>query len=395
MGRDCRKFFNPEFIEVADLQLVKQLLEHHRVHPHELLAALDRQDEEAARKALGTLLRDAAEGDLPDELYAELHKVVELGSSKGLQIILAQADALGIKLFPELRTPDSGSLDCAQEPRNIALRVLVQYRQLFEAASNLAEQFHDDRTRELVGEEPGVLPVTTPDRIDQFSKALADWLVNNFRGGYCSVELCNDGEELTLLIEYSSTVAMRRLATGRGKRVECDRPIIASALRYSARSGLLKVENVEPGLEETISEQFASIILGRPGFFGRATSLYSIPTSVWLDGGQLDSSFDPLIRSVEILGVTWGPPHLAANLNTLPETPSRSTHPNAATMADALGCPKEVCLAVMFEGRTTPVLVTISEARLSFRRAQFEPRIYELLYRNRFTNDNHPAGLTG
>lgn len=105
MAGNLKKFVNPRFIKTVDLPLMKTLLARHEGKFKGFSLDQLEGDDADARKALQGFLAGAEE-NYPEGLQGDLHRIAELGDTRGLEIIQAQADREGIDLFPEIKTSD-------------------------------------------------------------------------------------------------------------------------------------------------------------------------------------------------------------------------------------------------------------------------------------------------
>jgi hypothetical protein len=144
---NLQKFVNPRFIKTIDMTLMKALqLRHDGKFKGFSLDLLD-QDDRDARESLQEFLA-GAEDTYPEGLRADLHRIAELGDARGLEIIQTQADREGIDLFPEMKTADQDAPNKAHDPKHMAVRVFLEYPDLFEAAADHMALLAPDRLHE-------------------------------------------------------------------------------------------------------------------------------------------------------------------------------------------------------------------------------------------------------
>ena len=98
MASEIRKFINPKFLRTIDLALMRDLFARH-FSEAELPFPFD--GEIAEVRAALTAYFDGPVTDWSEGLVADLHRVAELGTSEGMQIILNDARRQGVTLFPE------------------------------------------------------------------------------------------------------------------------------------------------------------------------------------------------------------------------------------------------------------------------------------------------------
>ena len=103
MGSDIKKFVNPKFLNTIDVVLMRELFARHFGDDGPPIAF----DGEVAdtRQALSDYfalpVTDWSEG-----LIADLHRLADLGTGEGMQLILHEARRRGVVLYPE---PDTGN----------------------------------------------------------------------------------------------------------------------------------------------------------------------------------------------------------------------------------------------------------------------------------------------
>ena len=93
MGSDLKKFVNPKFLKTIDLGLIKELFARH-FEPKDVPIEFDGEDSDV-RSALAKHF-EAAVTAWNEGMVADLHRVADLGSNEGMQIILNEARRQGV-----------------------------------------------------------------------------------------------------------------------------------------------------------------------------------------------------------------------------------------------------------------------------------------------------------
>ena len=410
MSGNLKKFVNPKFTKTVDLQLMRRLLARHEPGlPEFPLDLLDR-DEPSAREALAEFFADREE-DCPEGLCADLHRIAELGTGRGLEIILTQAAREGIELFPELRTGDAAGPNRAHDPKHIALRVFLDHPELFEIAADHMAMVTADRLHEYAGRERGVTVDLTGAKVEAFRAAVADLFRDAFLGDFCRVRDHLDGEEINLVISHGSLVATVPVIEGAEERVISIREVSHAVLRYSESTGVLRMARVRQAHRPEVAELFARIILDRPGFFAAedAQDLYTLrPVERAGFGYAFDHRYDPEIEEVLIISAsadlmssaTGGYPRVEHSLTS--ERPGgEALRRFRETPVDfgsgwRLG---ELKFRILFraEPGKRPSQVTVRlqpPGRVQFRRTRHEERVMTLIERNGLLNDRDDLLVT-
>lgn len=388
---------NPRFIKTVDLDLVKRLLARHADQLEGFTLDLLDQDEADARSALADLFAGPEEGH-PEGLRGDLHRIAELGTGRGLEIIQAEAQRAGIDLFPEMRTADDGAANAAHDPKHIALRVFLEHSDLFDTAADHMAMVTADRLHPLVGQERGVTVDLTDEKVETFRSRVAAIFRDAFHGDFCRVGDYLDGDEVNLVIGHGSVVSTVPVVEGEQERVISIRELSHAVLRYSEITGILSMARIKKAHRADIAELFASIILGRPGFFdgAEARSLYTLrPVERAGFGFELDHRYDPLIDEVLITEaaadqmVPGRSGHLRVERSLRSRKPTGGALQHLAnTQVDFHGSWRlgELAFRIFFksDGKRRPqVTVKLRPPdNVQFRRSQHEKRVETLIERN-------------
>ena len=402
MAGNLKKFVNPRFIKTIDLILMKALLARHEGEFTSFSVDLLDQEDDTARDALHDLLT-GAEDSYPEGLRADLHRIAELGDSRGLEVIQTQADRQGIDLFPDMKTGDEDAPNKAHDPKHIAVRVFLEHPDLFDAAADHMAMLAADRLHEYAGLERGVTIDLTKEKVEMFGAAVAELFRDAFLGDYCRVGDYADGDEINLVVSHGSMVSTMPVVEGLQERVISVRQIAHAVLRYSENTGMLRLARIRKAHQPEIAELFAAIILERPGFFDGddAQDLYTLrPVELAGPDFVFDHAYDPMIDRVLIIEAAAdlmvpgkkGYPRVARTLRSRDLGGEALRHFGGTPVSFAgswrLG---EIVFRILFKGdgkRQPQVTVKLRPPGVvQFRRTQHEARVMTLIERNGLTND--------
>ena len=122
------------------------------------------------------------------EVIAVLHRVADLGTRDGLQIILNEARRQGVHLYPELAAEDGDGLPAKHEPKHVALHTWLHHHRVFEAAADFQALRAPTAMAEFRGPERDVGADLTEESRAAFKTAIVDLLTQDLhadreRGG--------------------------------------------------------------------------------------------------------------------------------------------------------------------------------------------------------------------
>jgi len=402
MAGNLKKFVNPRFIKTIDMELMKALLARHEGKFTDFCPDRLEQKDEKAREVLGDLL-SGAEDTYPEGLRADLHRIAELGNSKGLEIIQAQAARQQIDLFPEMQTGDEDAPNRAHDPKHIAVRVFLEHPDLFDIAADYLAMMTADRLYEFAGRRRGVGADLTEAKVEEFRMQVAELFKGAFLGDFCRVGDYVDGDEINLVISHGSLVSTMPIVEGEEERVISIRAVSHAVLRYSDNTGVLRLARLRKAHRDDIAELFASIMLERPGFFegDDAQDLYTLePVERAGSGFAFDHRYDPEIDRILVIEAAAdlmvpgrnGYPRVARTMRSRDLSGQALQHFHDTSVAFGgswqLG---ELVFRVFFraDGKRQPqVTVKIRPPGVvQFRRTQHEERIMKLIERNGLLND--------
>jgi len=406
MAKNLKKFVNQKFTRTVDLGLLKWLLERHAGSLQGLELDVFETDPEQARTDIQEFLM-GPEDAYPDGLVADLHRIAELGNSNGLRVIQEQAARYGVSIKPEIGGDGS---ERRQDPKHIALKMFLEEPRVFDAASDMQALMARSSLAEFAGLEEGVEASTDEMTKAEFEREAEVLFEADLLGRYCRVGWYDDADEVNLVITHGSTITTTPVVENGTERVISFRVAENAVLSYSAMAGRLKIGGVPKARRADLAEIFATIMLGRPGFFAGedAQHLYTLaPVERAGYGFTIQHAFDPGIRRVQIVEVQ------ADRVGTDPQSGFtrtfwshlvRDSRDNAlarlgeSTRGIAFGSDwhlNHLVLRVHFDTEESrPARVTVKlkpPGTASFKRHRFEDRIMPLLRRNGLVHDRDPG----
>jgi hypothetical protein len=406
MGADLKKFVNAKFLKTVEPALMRTLFVRH--FGQDGLPLSFEGDAATIREALIAYFKDTITG-WSAGMVADLHRVAELGTGEGMQLILNEARRRGVVLYPDTDTDDADAAPVRHDPKHVALHTYLLHHQVFEAAAD----FHALRAPISPAEFRGPVRDIGADLTEEITEAFKAAVINLFsqdlQGQYCRLGPYEEDGEINLVISHGAQVTTTPVVTGDREEIITLRAVKYAVLRYSPMEGRLFVGGVVKAQQGEIAELFARHILRRPGFFsGRdARDLYTLdPIS---DAGPdfvFQHRYDETIKEVRIVAA-------AADLFERDEEDQRWRHLRSWESKDASGGALthfrgsevrfgwgwrlgEITFRVAFEtGAKRPAQVTVRlkpPGTLAFRRTRFEKAIHTLVQRNGLEKDRD-AGM--
>ncbi len=133
MGSDLKKFVNPKFLKTIDPALMRTLFVRH-FGEDELPVSFE-GEAPTIRAALAAHFEGTVAG-WNAGMVADLHRVAELGTSEGMQLILNEARRRGVVLYPEPDPDDAEAAPMRHDPKHVALHTYLLHHRVFEAAAD-------------------------------------------------------------------------------------------------------------------------------------------------------------------------------------------------------------------------------------------------------------------
>ena len=185
MSKNLKKFVNPRFVRTADLHLLRRLLEPHAAQLKGLdMAVFDGE----APNIIGALEGFFAGPDesYPEGLVLDLHRIAELGNRNGLRILQEQAHRQGVIIA----APDDDEV--RHDPKHIALRLFLEHRGMFDAATDMLSYTSLSSYGEYAGAEEGIEPRMDSETQALFRERAEKLLEADLRGRFCRVGWYDD-----------------------------------------------------------------------------------------------------------------------------------------------------------------------------------------------------------
>ena len=405
MGSDLRKFVNPKFLKTIDLGLMQELFERHfgaEARP----VAFD-GEAAAVRKALAEYFEGAVtvwnEG-----LVADLHRVADLGTGEGLQLILNEARRQGVVLYPDADADAGDPAPAKHDPKHVALHTYLHHHGVFEAASDFLALRLPATPAEFRGPERDVGADLTEEIVAAFRVAAMKLFARDLQGEYCRLGTYEEAGEINLVVSHGAPVSTTPVVDGDRERILPLRAVKYATLRYSPAESRLQIGGVAKAQQADLAEIFARHVLGRPDFFSgqNARDLYTLD-QVGEVGPDFafDHQYDERILNVRIVAA-------AADRFEWDDDEAKWRYVRSLESKDVTGALRhfrgsevrfgkgwrlgEITFQVFVKSEAKrPAQVTVRlkpPGTLAFRRTRFEKIIHELIARNGLEKDRD-AGL--
>ncbi len=300
MAKNLKKFVNPRFLKTVDLILLRRLFDRHSGQLQGLdLGLLDR-DSDRARQELLDFFAGPEQG-YPRGLVADLHRIAEVGTRAGMDMLLERARAMNIVLVP---VRDAAASEHRIDPKHLALRAFLDHPPAFNAASDLIALMRLTSLAEFAGIDEGVEARLNEQTRDAFQQAAARLFEADLHGNYCRVGWYEDDDEIKVVVTHGTPITTVPVVEGGEERIISFTTAEQAVLSYSASAGRLKVGGVSKARCADFAEMFATMMLERPKFFAApdAQKLYTLePVEAAGFGFTFDHAFDPTIRRVQIV----------------------------------------------------------------------------------------------
>jgi hypothetical protein len=403
---DIKKFINPKFLRTIDLDLMRELFARHYEADEIPVAFVG--EPAAIRQSLMDYF-EAPVTEWSEGVVADLHRVAEVGTGEGLQLILNEARRQNVVLYPDAETGTDEDAPAKHDAKHVALHTYLHHHRVFEAAADFQALRAPSAMAEFRGPRRHVDADLTEDTKSAFRAAIIKLLAQDLQGEYCRVGQYEEDSEINLVVSHGAPVTTTPVVAGDREEIITLRAVKYAALRYSPAEGLLRVGGVAKARQADIAETFAEHILAQPGFFAGADArdLYTLdPIGAAGPGFAFDHAFDERILEVRIVAA-------AADLFERDEDEQKWRYVRSWVSRDASGGALrhfresevrfgrgwrlgEITFRVFFKtDRKRPAQVTARlkpPGTLAFRRTRFEKAVHALVARNGLETDRD-AGM--
>lgn len=406
MASDIKKFINPKFLRTIDLALMKDLFARH-FDEDDLPVPFDGESA-AVRQAL-TDYFDSPVTEWSEGVIADLHRVAELGSGEGMQIILNEARRQGTVLYPETESGIEGDAPVKHDAKHVALHTYLHHHRVFEAAADFQALRAPNAMAEFRGPERDIGVDLTSESKAAFQAGIRELLAQDLHGEYCRLGPYEEEGEINLVVSHGAPVTTTPVVAGGREEIITLRAVKYAALRYSPAEGLLRIGGVAKARQADVAELFAEHILARPGFFAGkdARDLYTLdPISEAGSDFAFDHAFNEQILEVRIVAAaadhferdeedgTW---RYVRTWESKDASGAALRHFRGSEVRFGRGWRLgEITFRVFFRtDAKRPAQVTVRlkpPGTLAFRRTRFEKAIHALVARNGLEKDRD-AGL--
>lgn len=295
MRSDYKKFADEGFLRTIDAALLHRFMATHAIALRHLDVDVLLSDPEAGREAVRTFLLGPRD-QCPESLTAALHRVAKFDRSIGLDILQEEARRRGVILVEPAEIASA-------TPRNVALRTFIEHQDLFIAAENSLDFIQPTRVAEFITPEEGVATELGSDQIAALEELARITFKADMRGDFCEVLTHDDEDEVHVSFRHGAHLDTREVVGGSGRSVTSFREIDKVVLAYSSLRGRLKVWGGSKAHRTALTDGFAEIALGRPGFFKatNAQKLYTLEPAEQAGGDfRFRHAHDEGIESVRI-----------------------------------------------------------------------------------------------
>ena len=406
MPSDIKKFINPKFLRTIDIHLMRELFARH-YKADEIPVAFDGEPA-AIRQAL-TDYFEAPVTEWSEGVVADLHRVAEVGTGEGLQLILNEARRQDVVLYPDEEAGNGEDAPARHDAKHVALHTYLHHHRVFEAAADFQALRAPSAMAEFRGPRRHVDADLTEDTKSAFRAAVMKLLAQDLQGEYCRVGQYEEEGEINLVVSHGAPVTTTPVVAGDREEIITLRAVKYAAVRYSPAEGLLRIGGVAKARQADMAEAFAEHILAQPGFFSGsdARDLYTLdPIGEAGPDFAFDHAFDERILEVRIVAA-------AADLFERDEEERKWRHVRSWVSRDASGAALqhfrgsevrfgrgwrlgEITFRVFFKtDKKRPAQVTARlkpPGTLAFRRTRFEKAVHALVARNGLEKDRD-AGL--
>ncbi|MFT3687746.1 hypothetical protein [Paenirhodobacter sp.] len=406
MGSDLKKFVNPKFLKTVDPELMRALFVRH--FGKEASPVAFDGDTAEVRAALAKYFEETIT-TWNEGLVADLHRVADLGSNEGMQIILNKARRQGVVLYPDPDPDEDNPAPAKHDPKHVALHTYLHHHRVFEAAADFQALRAPTALAEFRGPDRDVGADLTKGMTAAFKGAAMKLFARDLQGEYCRLGPYEEDGEINLVVSHGAPVAATPVVDGDRERIIPLRAVKYATLRYSPAEARLFIGGVVKAQQADLAEIFANHVLGRPGFFSGkdARDLYTLdPISDAGPDFAFDHRYDERILEVRIVAA-------AADHFEWDDEEAKWRYVRTWESKDAAGALRhfrgsevqfgkgwrlgEITFRAFFNTTSKrPARVTVKmkpPGTLAFRRTRFEKAIHTLIARNGLEKDRDAGAV--
>jgi hypothetical protein len=200
-------------------------------------------------------------------MVADLHRVADLGSNEGMQIILNEARRQGVVLYPDPESDETESAPARHDPKHVALHSYLHHKSVFEAAADVQALRTPIAPAEFQGPERDVSADLTPEITEAFKAAAMKLFARDLQGEYCRLGPCEVDGAINLVVSLGAPVATKPVVDDDREKIIPLRAVTYARLRCAPAEGRLLIGGVVKPRQAELAEIFARHVLGRPGLF--------------------------------------------------------------------------------------------------------------------------------
>ena len=387
---DVKKFANKKFLKTVDMGLLKRFFHRYR---DDIDLDLESLTPESVYDFLTTI-----DESCPAEMMEDLHKIVDLSSELGMDLLQQRAHASDppvVLIPPEEKDDPEGGIHI--NPRYLALRAYLDHRDVFDSAHKWLAFFQTSSPGEFNGVDENVDVDLNDSGRDAFEKAASEYFNNRYKGNYCKISFFDDDDEINILVTHGKYPVTTVIVENEDEKPLTFREIRQDALSFNPKSGRLKAFASIQEEKTELSRIFATQILNKPDFFDHADSQNLYELDPLLDEDfHFEGSWDPEFVGAHIAEVQYGQDKRGGYAITVRDKNALALL-RTTNLADDLKKRNLLYAKVQFEfrirGKKRTKMVKIKPPGIcSFKRETLEKKVMEHLRRNGFCTPRKSLG---
>ncbi|MFZ3584669.1 hypothetical protein ACOI1H_21300 [Loktanella sp. DJP18] len=301
MAGRVQKFANRTFFKTAKINLLRRLLE-----PYFSAIGLNWSDlpENDSEKRDDLFELFGLENHFPMELRNALHRIQRLSGQIGARILIEQAQLQQVDL--QTNASSEGSVECL-DTRSIALAAYLDHRSLFDRAADLSLLWTPSRMLERRAACMGIRSRHDDFlHMEDFRSAAQAFFLDKYRGNFCDVRWYPDNEWIGVIVSHGRHRKTANVEENGVEETLSYREISEDVIRYSEKTGRIKVAAESMTDAQMLVALFALHLLGKPDAFSGAAAktLYTLQP-IQSQGADFTfmTGWDDTVSSVSIVDV--------------------------------------------------------------------------------------------